>query len=250
MNPTPNLKNAYTDAPELHPNLILGSLQLLFWLLFHPSAWRHYVARLDPVLRPDFTLVELSSGQWHTPAVRLLLIRAYLVLPLLVGLPVVLIFWIQDAPLEPSVVFVAHVVAISLTLGIMMGAVISLAAGMAGGVAVSLAYGITSSATSGTLQGIASPTAISIALGVAGGIIGSVASTQSTGASPRPAHSSARIREQVGGIVMGLLIGVMAVGVLRTGLTTLAGLAVGLPEEAAYYLARTLVVGASFGVSW
>ncbi len=247
MNPTPNLKNAYTDAPELHPNLILGSLQLLFWLLFHPSAWRHYVTRLDPVLRPDFTLVELNSSYWHNPAVRLLAIRAYLVLPLLVGLPVALIFWIKDAPLEPSVVFVAHVVAICLTLSIMMGAVISLAAGMVGGVAVGLAYGIMSSATSGTLHSIASPTAISCAIGIAGGIIGSVASTQSRG--DRPANSSARIRDQAGGIVIGLLIGVVAVSVLRTALTTLAGLAVGMPEETGYWFSRTLVVGASFGVA-
>ena len=38
-----------TDAPELHPNLILGSLQLLFWLFFHPSAWRNHVARTRSV---------------------------------------------------------------------------------------------------------------------------------------------------------------------------------------------------------
>jgi len=247
MNPTPNPKNVYTDAPELHPNLILGSLQLLFWLLFHPSAWRHYVTRPDSALRPDFTWPELSNNDWHSPAVRLLLIRAYLVLPLLVGLPVALIFWIQGAPLDPSVVFVGHVVAICLTLGIMMGAVISLAAGMVGGVAVALAYGIMSSATSGALQSIASPTAIGFAVGIAGGVIGSVASTQSPDL--RPTRSSAKARDQVGGIVIGLLIGVVAVSVLRTALTTLAGLAIGMPEETGYWLARTLVVGTSFGVA-
>ena len=157
MNPAPSLKNAYTDAPELHPNLILGSFQLLFWLVFHPSAWRHYVARIDPALRPDFTLVEPSRQQWLTPALRLLMIRAYLVWPLLVGLPVALIFWIQRAPLESSMIFVAHVVAISLTLGIMIGAVIGVAAGLVGSVAISLAYGIMNSATSGSLQSVASP---------------------------------------------------------------------------------------------
>ena len=124
MSPTTSPKNAYTDAPRLHPNLILGSLQLLFWLLFHPSAWHHYVARIEPALRPDFTLVETTRQQWRTPALRLLLVRAYVVWPLLVGIPVGLIFWIRDAPLEPSIVFVAHVVAITLTLGVMIGAVI------------------------------------------------------------------------------------------------------------------------------
>jgi hypothetical protein len=41
--PTPN-------APEQHPNLILGSLQLLFWLFFRPSAWQNHLKRIDPAL--------------------------------------------------------------------------------------------------------------------------------------------------------------------------------------------------------
>ncbi len=253
MNPANNLKNAYTDAPELHPNLILGSLHLLFWLLFHPSAWRHFVARIDPTWRPDFTLAELSRAQWRTPGLGRLLIQAYIVLPVLVGLPVALVFWLNGTSLQSSAVFVAHVVAISLTLGIMMGAVVSVAAGMVGSVTVSLAYGIVTGTTSGMLQNIASPTSISIAIGVAGSIAGSLASIQNTGAGQRTLQSSTRqvprIRVQVGGIVVGILIGVVAVSVLRLGLTTLAGLAAGLPEETAYYVARTLVVGASFGVA-
>jgi hypothetical protein len=249
MSPAAGLRNAYTDAPELHPNLILGSLQLLFWLLFHPSAWRHYVARIDPALPPDFTLVEPIRRQWRSSALRLLLIRAYIVWPVLVGLPVAIIFWIQDAPLGSSVVFVAHVVAICLTLGIMMGAVISLAAGMVGGVAVALAYGIMSSATYGSLQSIASPTAISIAIGVAGGVIGSVASTQDTGIGQTTARPSIKLGVEMGGIVIGILIGVVAASVLGTGLQTLTDLVIGLPEETAYWLSRALIVGASFGLA-
>jgi AAA+ ATPase superfamily predicted ATPase len=245
MNPIPSLKNAYTDAPQLHPNLILGSVQLLFWLLFHPTAWRHYVARIDPELRPDFTLVELAM-----PAtVRRLLIHTYVVWPLLVGLPVVLIFWIQNAPLEPSLVFVAHVIAICLTLEIMIGAVIGVAAGLVGGVAVSLAYGILSSAIPGPLQSIASPTAISIAVGAMGGIIRSVESTRVRGSGQKTTHSSTRFHVQVGGIVVGVLVGVVAASVLGTGLQNLAGSVVGLPEETGYWLSRVLVVGASFGVA-
>ncbi|GAB4540915.1 MAG: hypothetical protein Kow0063_31230 [Anaerolineae bacterium] len=245
MNPIHSLKNAYTDAPELHPNLIVGSLQLIFWLLFHPTAWRHYVARLDPALRPDFTLI--PSGR--SPTMRRLLVHVYVVWPLLVGLPVALIFWIQRAPLEPSLVFVAHVIAIYLTLSIMIGAVISVAAGLAGGAAVSLAYGITSSAISGPLQNIASPTAISLAVGLMGGIIGGVASTQASGAGQKSRRSSARIQVQVGGIVVGILVGVVAASVLGTGLQNLAGSVAGLPEETGYWLSRALVVGTSFGVA-
>lgn len=253
MNTGQGPKNAYTDAPRQHPNLILGGLQLIFWLVFHPSAWAFFLAHVDPSLSPSFTLADLKGRQWGAPALGRLLIQAYLVLPLLVGLPIALIFWIQAEPLDPSAVFVAHVVAIALTLGLMVGAVIGVGAGVVAGVAVGLAYGIINSATSGLFQSIASPTAISIAVGVAGGIAARMATTpiRSRGqSSPRPPSRPApKIQFQVGGIVVGVLVGVVAVSLLRTGLTSLADLAVRLPEETAYYLARTLVVGASFGVA-
>src|SRR5215510_959479 len=85
------LHHAYTDAPELHPNLFVGSLQLLFWLFFRPSAWRHYVARIDPTLRPDFCLAELQSAQWRHSAIRRLLVQGYVVLLALSGVLIVLI---------------------------------------------------------------------------------------------------------------------------------------------------------------
>ena len=98
MNPeseTQDLKNAYTDAPILHPNLILGALQLLFWLFLHPSAWRNYVTRIDPDLRPDFCLADLSRAQWRNPALRRLLVTAYVLYPLLVGLLIGSVLWAQ-----------------------------------------------------------------------------------------------------------------------------------------------------------
>jgi hypothetical protein len=76
--------NAFTDAPELHPNLFLGSLQLFAWLLIHPAAWGNHITRIDPGLRPDFYLAELSGAQWRSPALRQLLIRGLVVWPLLV----------------------------------------------------------------------------------------------------------------------------------------------------------------------
>ena len=91
--PKDTLINAYTDAPELHPNLIVGSLQLLGWLFFHPSAWRNYVNRIDPALPPDFALAELQAEQWRNPALHRLLLMSYGVLPLLSGLLISLIPW-------------------------------------------------------------------------------------------------------------------------------------------------------------
>ena len=54
---------------------------------------------------------------------------------------------------------------------------------------------------------------------------------------------------EVGGIVIGILVGVVAAGVLGTGLKTVADLVVGLPEETGYWLSRALIVGVSFGVA-
>src|SRR5262245_9110161 len=95
QHPSPTIPNAYTDAPELHPNLILGSLHLLFWLFFHPSAWRNHVRRIDPELRPDFCLAELSLSDIRDPALQRLLISGYLVTPMLSGLLVGLAFWLS-----------------------------------------------------------------------------------------------------------------------------------------------------------
>ncbi|MFP4103125.1 MAG: ATP-binding protein, partial [Coleofasciculus sp.] len=76
-------RNAYTDSPEQHPNLILGSLQLLFWIFFHPSAWQNHIARIEKSSYP---------GSDSTNRLRLL-IQSYLVLPILVNLPLIVLRW-------------------------------------------------------------------------------------------------------------------------------------------------------------
>ncbi|MBW4447112.1 MAG: hypothetical protein KME38_09625 [Spirirestis rafaelensis WJT71-NPBG6] len=62
-------RNAYNDAAEQYPNLILGSLQLLFWLFFRPSAWRNHQKRVDPALEPNsFLIFLIRRGGWHNLA--------------------------------------------------------------------------------------------------------------------------------------------------------------------------------------
>ncbi|MBW4563328.1 MAG: hypothetical protein KME32_19690 [Mojavia pulchra JT2-VF2] len=87
---SPNiLRNAYTDAPEQHPNLILGSLQLLFWLFFRPAAWRNHLKRIDPTLNTDISLIDfIRQGRWWNFALWRLLIQGYIILPLIVNLTV------------------------------------------------------------------------------------------------------------------------------------------------------------------
>src|ERR1700741_463512 len=127
------LHHVYTDAPELHPNLFLGSLHLLFWLLFHPSAWRHHIARIDPTLRPDFCLAELQRAQWRPPAMRRLLVQGYVVLPVLSSMLTALILWSYGVSYES----VARGVAVSVAGGIAGGMAYGLAASVAGGVVAS-----------------------------------------------------------------------------------------------------------------
>ena len=69
----------YTHATEQHPNLILGSLQLLFWLFFRPKAWKNYLKRIDSALDYDSTVKQ--SLQWHNDKLWKLLLQAYVILP-------------------------------------------------------------------------------------------------------------------------------------------------------------------------
>lgn len=245
------LKNAYTDAPELHPNLILGSVQLLFWLLFHPSAWSNYLARLDPSLDPHFSLIELTRRQWQAPTLRRLLVQATLILPLLLALPVSLILWRQSDQLEFIVVPVIYVVAITITLAIMIAAVTSLAAGIVGSIGVGVAAGIVAALVED--DGLVVPLFIAIAMGAMGSTIGYLSRQRLAYSSTKPIPNTPKVDitlpAQVGGIVIGVLVGVIAIEGARFGLTSLAGLTVGLPEEIGYWAARAVVVGVSFGLA-
>ena len=133
------LHHVYTDAPELHPNLFLGSLHLLFWLLFHPSAWQHHIARIDPTLRPDFCLAELQKAQWRHPAMRRLLVQGNIVLPVLASTLTALILWSYGTSYE----LVGRGVAVSVAGGIAGGMAYGLAASVAGGVVASVVGGVT-----------------------------------------------------------------------------------------------------------
>jgi hypothetical protein len=211
--------NAYTDAPELHPNLLLGSLQLLCWLLFHPSAWRNYVIRIDPTLRSDFTLAELSRAQWRNPALRRLLIMGYLLWPLLVGLLVSLVLWVLNLPGENIVYGMGVGVGCSVAIGVVGGVGVStagsLATGVVGGVAGGIVHGlmggtevtttlevrefarrVTGGATGDVVVDVGY-WAILVSSSLAGSVIGSVASQ-------KPAYSSVR---QMGTVIIGILIG-------------------------------------------
>jgi hypothetical protein len=237
---------SWFSPPAPHPNLILGSLHLLFWLFFHPTAWRHYLARIEPALSPGFTLLEVTGSFNSNPRLRRVLIQALIILPFLASWPVALALWLRGTPLDRSLVVpVLFVLAINLSLAFMTGAVISVAAGMVAGASVGLAYGLVASVTTEPLGSIATPVAMSLAIGATGSIAALVAGQRS----PLEPRYRTGLQLQVGSIVVGVLVGVVVVAGVRLGLTSLASLATGLTESSAYWLARSLVVGISFGVA-
>lgn len=153
----------YTDAPRLHPNLILGSLHLLFWLFFRPTAWRNHIARIDPTLRSDFWLVELTSfwlveltgEQWHNPALRRLLVQVYLLLPLFNGLIVGLILWQQGSG-PGNIAFVLGVgVGVGVPFGVGVSVAFGVGVGVVGSVMGSVAFDVTPGVGLGVGVGVA-----------------------------------------------------------------------------------------------
>ncbi len=228
----------YSHEPALNRNLFLGSWRLLFWLFFHPAAWRAHLAGIDPHLPPDFCLAELKAAQLKNFAFWRLLTMLFLAWPFLLMLLVGLILWLLGLP--PA----------SIALGLIVGGGIallaSLAASMVGSLAVGTAVGLGTGLVTGIVAGLtlgeaATPitattisfdlllgTVIGLASGLSGGLAYGVTIGVTGGARDlAPAYSMPR---QVSGVLVGILVGLL--GGLVVGRFTeswLAGLALGLP---------------------
>lgn len=212
-----DLHRRYTDAPPLPRSFFLGSFRLLFWLFFHPSAWRNHLARLDMRLPPDFCLADLSRQQWRTFAVWRFLIQTYLAWPMLVALILAVILGLLK--LSTAVIF------LGIMLGVAFGLVATLAASLAGSLAVGITIGIASGLAVGLASGLLSNPAglevndvlydrelvITVLIGLMSGLAGGLAYGVSMGITQekREAASFSLLR-QVSGVILGILIGVGA----------------------------------------
>lgn len=223
--------NAYTDTPKPHPNLIVGSLQLLFWLFFYPAAWRNYVAQIEPSLRPDFCLAELSKAQWHNRALRRLLMQGYFVLPLLLDLLIGVTLWMGRQSGEDIARSVAYSMAVGITVGVTGGVAGNVASGIAAGVVVSVA---------GAVEGMGGVVAVGVAVGIAVGVAVSVVVGI---VNPKETYSLTR---QTGGIIVGVLLGGGAVGLaFGVAYSVARGVAFGVPG----ILTRSVVGGLAVAVA-
>jgi hypothetical protein len=188
--------NAHAGGPQLHRNLILGSLQLISWLLLHPSAWRDHVARIDPNLGPLFCLAELNHAQWRSPVLRRLVLRGCLVLPILAGLLAGVVLWILGRPGQYILVGAVRGAADGVTAGLALAVALSVSAGVAGGAAAGLAIGVQVGVTGRSPGGVA----LAVPLGVALAVLFNLASRGS-------AYSAGR---QIGSVVIGAVVGSLA----------------------------------------
>ena len=174
--------NAYTDAPQQHPNLILGSLQLLFWLVFRPSAWRNHLEGIDPALDSDSSLIILlRQGRWRNLALWRLFIQGYFILPILANLLLGLVLWMLGEPIATILARVALDVAFGVAFGVAfdvmvdvgVGVAVSVAVGVAFvafGVAVDVAFGVAGRVARSVAGSVAGSIAIGVAFGVAFGV--------------------------------------------------------------------------------
>jgi len=251
-NPQSILENAYTDAPELHPNLVLGSLQLFFWFFLHPSAWRNFLARLDPGLRPGFCLAELDLVQWRTPALRRLMAMTYVVWPLLIGLLVALALWALGKPYENVALGVGAGIGVSLGVSLGIGVAGSMVTGAVTGAVLGLEAGVGVALTMGALGHVTVGFWVGVALIVGFGVSVGASSALGVGvASQGPVYSLAR---QMSGAVISVLTSGLAVAatvVVAGGVPV--GVAGGLALGVAVGLRvrswlRSVVYGAALGV--
>ncbi len=207
--PISNLQSpiSYTDSPPLHPNLLLGAFHLLFWLFFHPAAYRNHIRRIDPTLRPDFAFIDLRREHWRQPALQRLLLQGYVILPSLAAFVAGVALWLLNAP--------AGLIAQSVLYGLSVG------------MAVGVAVGLASAAPIGLVFSLIVIVGGSVIVYLANGVTGSVAtfmlasSVSGSVAFSLTERSAQPLTQQVGGVIVGMVMGFGAV-VVSFGLSVAA----------------------------
>lgn len=241
----------FTDSPPLHTNPLIGSVQLLFWLVFRPAAWRSYVQRLPGAVTPDFALLQLTRTQWLDPATHPLLI-ALLTSPLLAILSGFIITWLVG---DNGLGVLDTSAAINFPLLLAASLVISATLSAAGGIMLGWGMIISSvlaAAAALLLQNqpglpfVHMPAMLNeIAriwvLGVTTGVIASVSMTVDA-----PEQSGYVLRRQVGGVIAGILVsGILLGTALILALSISSGEAGAVLQGASMRLSGILAIGLS-----
>lgn len=209
----------YTHTPDLHPNPIRASWQLLVWLLWHPTAWVNQIKTIAPDLPADFTLLDLRASHWQTAPMRRLLGLIYGWWPLEVGLLTVVILLLLDRPRD--LVLLSGVLSVTLGLvgGLVSGLTLNVAASVlsvaVAGLSVGISIGLAGLALylgpnlfmigAQRLEDTLLTGALSfICIGLAGGIAATISTLQQSqlGLQPLP-HPW---QQRIGSIAVGILV--------------------------------------------
>lgn len=184
-----NLDKIYTHCPKQHSNLILGSLQLLFWLVFRPIAWKNYLWRSNLPSNSHFRLTYIFTQQrWRRWQSWQLIIQGFILLPILINIPAKVIALILGAPLEPimmaSNVLLAIVsglitgIFLNATFGILICVSSSVVANISNGLLIGSMFGLAIGIGRGILlnSSLSNPIVLllSVLLGIAFGIVESI----------------------------------------------------------------------------
>ena len=122
-----------------HPNLIIGSLQLIIWFFYHPSAWKNHIKKIDSDLDYRFCLADLNPINYKSHRLRRLFIQGYLILPLIFLIIVSLIVAVIGGKVLFSfILFISSTYTMFLLLGMTISFPVSIIAGLTFGITLSL----------------------------------------------------------------------------------------------------------------
>ncbi|MDM8564032.1 MFS transporter [Candidatus Halobeggiatoa sp. HSG11] len=218
---------------HLHNNLFIASFQLLGWLLFHPTAWQHFVNQIDTSLSPDFTLSNISLNCYQHPNLRRLRLIAFVMLPILVGLLIGILLTIipfiswffNQIPTQNSVYTLPEHFGVNLIIGISYGILICLVGSILSSLTISIPFAIVASVLSGILVGFC------MAMKLYGWtIISAIFATSVAGSITTHWYCKDNKYAVIGNLVIGTIFGAVSsvvVGIILLGIVLFVGAGVG-----------------------
>jgi hypothetical protein len=135
----------FTDTPRQHPNLIIGALHILAWIIFHPKAFRHHLTTLDPELEADSSwLFFLRKGRWRRGENIRFFLQSQIILPILgaviIGCGHLLVGLLFEIPIDYVAEGIAGGVAGGLAFGVAIGVLFGVTIGVLFGVTYCVVY--------------------------------------------------------------------------------------------------------------
>ena len=234
MTSQPDYSKIYTHAPEQHPNLILGSLQLLFWMFFRPTAFKNHLKRTHPQLDIDTSAIKVLRREndisENLAPLQKFIIQSFVILPILLTVLVTVIpalySVISGTPLQQVIFLFFIAVGIGVVVSIVCSAIYDAAQGFAVGVSIGIAFGIASGAVVMT---------VGVACGVIFGITRGVSEGVNKGVKQGVAKGLAF------GVIFGLIFGV--------GEGVIFGVAYSIVSDVTS-VTKCILFGVSYGVSY